>query len=79
MKSPCKECIVYAMCISKETAGCELTDEYIGKKLHRTKTHMRIEETRDFLKKDVAAGRLDNTIRFSNVKWVPGTSGRSAK
>ncbi len=78
-KCPCEECIVYAMCINKETAGCELTDEYVGKKPYKAKNHARIEETRDFLKKDVAVGTLDYSIRFSNVIWVPGTSRRCAK
>jgi len=80
-KCPCKQCIIYAICINKKTAGCELTDAYIGKKPYSTRAQIKIKETRDFLKKDVAAGRSHNSgpIRFSNIEWVPSASKRLAK
>ena len=81
MKCPCEQCISYAICVNQTTAGCELTDKYIGRKPYSTKTHIRIKETRDFLKKDVATGTSPDSgpIVFSNIKWVPATSKRCAK
>ena len=82
MKCPCKECIVYAICINKKESGCELTDKYIGKSHHSTEAKKRIREVRDFLKRGSAVPHIigmDGCVRFYNVKWFPAAGSKCAK
>jgi len=72
-KCPCKKCITLAICINKETAGCEISDEYIGKNYHKQKAQKRIRKTRDALQKNTAIGpnnHIGQGIRFYNIKGV---------